>query len=55
MRWLVDNDMLERDEEAERLLGKGEGLPDYDFGSAFRITDSGRELLEEIGQEKGQR
>ena len=54
MRWLVDNDMLERDEEAERLLGKGEGLPDYDFGSAFRITDSGRELLEEIREEKGQ-
>ena len=54
MRWLVDNDMLERDEEAERLLGKGEGLPDYDFGSAFRITDYGRELLAEIGQEKGQ-
>jgi hypothetical protein len=45
MRWLVDNDMLERDEETERLLGKGEGLPDYDFGSAFRTTDSGRELL----------
>jgi hypothetical protein len=54
MRWLVDNDMLERDEEAEKLLGKGEGLPDYDFGSAFRITDSGRELLEEIRKERGQ-
>jgi len=53
MRWLVDNNMLERDEEAENLLGKGEGLPDYDFGSAFKITDSGRELLEEIRQGRG--
>jgi hypothetical protein len=46
MRWLVDKNMLERDEEAENLLSTGEGLPDYDFGSVFRITDSGRELLE---------
>jgi hypothetical protein len=54
MRWLVDNGMLEREEGAEKLLGRGEGLPDYDFGSAFRITDSGRELLEEIREERGQ-
>ena len=47
MRWLVDNDMLERDEEAENLLATGGGFPVYDFGSVFRITDSGRELLEE--------
>jgi hypothetical protein len=53
MRWLVDKGLLERDEEAETLLGTGEGLPDYDFGSAFRITDSGRELLEEIWRERG--
>lgn len=54
MRWLVDNKMLEREEEAEKRLGTGEGLPDYDFGSAFRITDSGRELLKEIREERGQ-
>ena len=53
MRWLVDKGLLEREEEAEKLLGTGEGLPDYDFGSAFRITDSGRELLEEIWRERG--
>jgi hypothetical protein len=47
MRWLVDNDMLVRDEEAENLLATGEGFPVYDFGWVFRITDSGRELLEE--------
>ncbi len=54
MRWLVDNNMLEREEEAEKLPGAGEGLPDYDFGSAFRITDSGRELLREIREKRGQ-
>jgi hypothetical protein len=53
MRWLVENNMLEREEEAEKLLGTGEGFPDYDFGSVFRITDSGRELLEEIWRERG--
>jgi hypothetical protein len=42
MRWLVDNDMLERNEEAENWLGSGQGFPDYDFGSAFTITDSRR-------------
>jgi hypothetical protein len=54
MRWLVENNMLEREEEAEKPLGTGEGLPDYDFGSAFRITASGRELLKEIWEERGQ-
>jgi hypothetical protein len=52
MRWLVDNDILERDEEEEKLLGRGGGLPDYDFGSVFRITDSGRELLEEVRERR---
>jgi hypothetical protein len=55
MRWLVENNMLEREEEAEKLLDTGEGLPDYDFGSAFRITDTGQELLKEIWEERGQR
>jgi hypothetical protein len=52
MRWLVEKDMLERAEEAEKLLGKGEGLPDYDFGSVFRISDPGRELLEEVRERR---
>ena len=47
MRWLVDEEVLVRDEEAEKLLDTGEGFPVYDFGSVFRITDSGRELLGE--------
>ena len=55
MEWLIDNNMLERDQEAENLRDKGKDLPDYDFGSAFRITDSGRELLKEIWEKRGQR
>jgi hypothetical protein len=47
MRWLVDNKMLEsEEEEAENLLGTGEGFHS-EYGSVFRITDTGRELLEE--------
>ena len=53
MGWLVDKGMFERDEETENQVGTGEGFPDYGFGSVFRITDSGRELLEEIWQESG--
>ena len=52
MRWLIDNNMLEREEEAEKLLDTGEGLPDYDFGSVFRITNPGRELLEEVRERR---
>jgi hypothetical protein len=52
MRWLVEKDMLERDEEAEKLLGTGEGFPDYDFGSVFRISDPGRKLLEEVRERR---
>jgi hypothetical protein len=56
MRWLNDNNMLERDEEAENQRSKGKDLPDYDYvyGSMFRITDDGRELLEEIWEEQRQ-
>jgi len=55
MRWLIDNNMLER-EEAEKLRDKGKDLPDYDYvyGSVFRITNDGRELLDEIWEERRQ-
>ena len=55
MRWLIDNNMLERDEEAENLRGKGNELPDYDYvyGAVFRITDPGRALLKELWEERG--
>jgi len=56
MWWLIENNLLEREEEDENLRDKGKGLPDYDYvyGSVFRITDSGRELLEEIWEEQRQ-
>ena len=55
MRWLIDNNLLEREEEeAENQRSKGKDLPDYDYvyGSVFRITDPGRELLKEIWEEQ---
>jgi hypothetical protein len=56
MWWLIDNNLLEREEEAENLRDKGKGASDYDYvyGSVFRITDPGRELLEEIWDERRQ-
>jgi hypothetical protein len=56
MRWLIDNNMLERDEETENQRSKGKDLPDHDYvyGAVFRITDPGRELLEEIWEEQRQ-
>jgi hypothetical protein len=55
MWWLIDNNLLER-EEAENLQDKGKGASDYDYvyGSVFRITEHGRELLEEIWEERRQ-
>jgi len=52
MNWLVETDVLQRDEEAENLLTTGEGFPYYDFGSVFRITDAGRKLLEEARERR---
>ena len=54
MSWLIENNLLEREEEAESLQDKGKGLPDYGYvyGSVFTITDHGRELLEEIWEKR---
>jgi hypothetical protein len=56
IRWLIDNNMLEPEEEPENLRDEGKEVPDYDYvyGSVFRITDDGRELLEEIWEEQRQ-
>jgi hypothetical protein len=56
MWWLIENNVLEREEEAENLRDKGNGVPDYDYvyGSVFRITDSGRELLKGMWEEQRQ-
>jgi hypothetical protein len=56
IRWLVDNNMLEREGEAENQRSEGKELPDHDYvyGAVFRITDHGREVLEEIWEEQRQ-
>ena len=56
MRWLIDNNILERDEEAENLQDKGKEVldDDYVYGAVLRITDDGRELLKEIWEEQRQ-
>jgi hypothetical protein len=56
MWWLIDNNLLEREEEAENQRAKGTEPPDYDYvyGAVFRITDPGRELLEEIWEAQRQ-
>jgi hypothetical protein len=56
MRWLIDNNLLVRDEQAENQRSKGKDLPDYDYvyGAVFRITDDGRELLAEIWEDQTQ-
>jgi hypothetical protein len=53
MRWLVDENMLEREEEEEPedLLGTGEGVHS-EYGSVFRITDTGRKLVEEAWERR---
>jgi hypothetical protein len=53
MRWLIDNELLERDEETEGLLIHVKGLPHYDYGRAFRITERGRALLQQRAGEAG--
>ena len=53
MWWLIENNLLKR-EEADKVRDEGKGVPDYDYvyGSVFRITDAGRELLEEALEEQ---
>ena len=56
MSWLIENNMLKREEKPENLRDEGKEVPDYDYvyGSVFRITEHGRELLEEIWEERRQ-
>jgi hypothetical protein len=51
MEWLVEKNMMERVEEADKQLGTGEGFHS-EYGSVFRITDTGRELLEEVRERR---
>jgi hypothetical protein len=47
IRWLVEKNMLKSEGETENPLDTGEGFYSK-YGSVFRITDTGRELLEEV-------
>jgi hypothetical protein len=51
MRWLVEKNMLESEEVPETPLDTGEGFYSK-YGSVFRITDAGRELLEEARKKR---
>jgi hypothetical protein len=51
MWWLIQYGFVERDEEAEKLLGKVEDPTEYDYGLAFKITERGRTPLREAGRD----
>jgi hypothetical protein len=51
IRWLVEKNMLESEGEPENPLDTGEGFHS-EYGSVFRITDAGRELLEEVRERR---
>ena len=51
MWWLIQYGCVEREEEAENLLGKVEDPTEYDYGLAFKITDRGRGPLRDAGQD----
>jgi hypothetical protein len=52
IRWLIDKGMLESTEEHENSHDTGEEFHS-EYGSGFRFTDAGRELLKE-GRERRQ-
>src|SRR5215210_4576632 len=51
IRWLVEKNMLESEGEPENPLDTGGGFHS-EYGSVFRITDAGRELLEEARERR---
>ena len=51
MWWLIQYGFVERDEEAENLLGKVEDPTEYDYGLAFKITERGRKPLRDAGRD----
>ena len=51
IRWLVEENMLESEGEPENSLDTGEGFHS-EYGSVFRITEAGRELLEEVWKKR---
>ena len=51
IRWLVDKNMLLSEEEPENPHDTGEEFHSK-YGSVFRFTDAGRELLEEVWERR---
>ena len=51
IRWLVEKNMLQSEGEVENPLDTGEGFYSK-YGSVFRFTDAGRELLEEVRERR---
>ena len=51
MWWLIEYGFVERDEEAEDLVGNVAGLTEYEYGLAFKITERGRKPLREAGSD----
>jgi hypothetical protein len=51
MWWLIQYGFVERDAEAENLLGNVEDPTEYDYGLVFKITDRGRQPLREAGRD----
>ena len=51
MWWLIQYGCVERDEEAENLLGNVEEPTEYDYGIAFKISERGRTALRDAGRD----
>jgi hypothetical protein len=51
IRWLVEKNMLQSEGEPENPHDTGEGFYSK-YGSVFRFTDAGRELLEEVRERR---
>ncbi len=45
MWWLIEHELLERDEQAEHLSGDIVGLSEYDYGIAFKLAELVRVVL----------
>jgi hypothetical protein len=51
IRWLVEKNVLQSEEEPENPHDTGEEFHS-EYGSVFRLTDAGRELLEEVRERR---
>lgn len=47
MLWLLKNELVSRDEEAEALLGNAPGISRHPYGTLFKLTQRGKDWFEE--------